>query len=62
MQLSKMDASNEYLKVLTTLTTKQVELAEKQLAATIVSDKDKGELFKSLASNNRNMISYSTLA
>jgi hypothetical protein len=62
MQLSKMDASNEYLKVLTTLTTKQVELAEKQLAATIVSDKDKGELFKSLASNNKNMISYSTLA
>lgn len=62
LQLAKMEESNQYLKDLTQLSTKQLELAEKQLAATVVSQEDKAELFKSLASGNKFMTSYSTIA
>lgn len=61
LQLAKMEESNQYLKDLTQLSTKQLELAEKQLAATVVSQEDRAEVFKSLASGNKFMTSYSTL-
>lgn len=62
LQLSKIDQSNDYLQDMVKLGTKQLELAEKQLAATIVSQDDKEKLYKSLASGNKFMTSYSTLA
>lgn len=42
-QIDKIDSSNTLLKTLTDLTQKQLELAEKQLVATTLSDKDKSD-------------------
>jgi hypothetical protein len=61
LQLSLMEQSANHLKVITDLTTKQVDLAEKQLAATLVSGDDRANLFKELSAGNRFMTSYSTL-
>jgi hypothetical protein len=57
-----MEESNSYLKDLTMIAEKQVELAEKQLAATVVSAEDRAEVFKTLASGNKFMTSYNTIA
>jgi hypothetical protein len=40
-QLKKMDASNDYLKQLTTMATRQIELAEKQLIAATMTEKER---------------------
>ena len=62
LQLSKMEEANSYLKDLTLIAEKQVEVAEKQLAATVVSAEDRAEVFKTLASGNKFMTSYNTIA
>lgn len=60
LQLSKMDDSNKLLEEITKLAAKQLETAEKQLAATLVSSDDKAEAYKMLASGNKFMTTYNT--
>jgi hypothetical protein len=61
LQLSLMEQSANHLKNITDLATKQVDLAEKQLAATLVSGEDRSKLFKELSTGNRFMTTYNTL-
>ena len=60
LQLAKMDDSNKLLQQMTQLATKQLETAEKQLAAMIVSDEDKQQTFKLLSSGNKFVANYNT--
>jgi hypothetical protein len=60
LQLSLMERSADHLKTISELTSKQLTLAEQQLAATIVSGEDRSKLFKELSHGNRFMTSYTT--